>query len=217
MPTMPTKELDLSVYVVLDGRFTRGREHLQVLTEIIRGGATCIQLREKELSGRDFYTLAGQVREQTEKHVVFFIVNDRLDIAMAVGADGVHLGQYDLPARAARRIMPAEMFLGVTVRNEQQAVQAQDDGASYLGAGSVYATSTKTDTGRPMGLINLSTICRRITVPVVGIGGINAANAGAVIGAGATGVAVVSSVVSAVDIAGAAREIVASVQEARQR
>jgi thiamine-phosphate pyrophosphorylase len=212
---MPAREPNLSVYVILDGRFTRGRGHLQVLAEAIRGGATCIQLREKDLSAREFYALAGQIREQTEKNDILFIVNDRLDVALAVGADGVHLGQHDLPAKAARHIMPPGMLLGITVRNEQQAVQAQADGASYLGAGSVYATSTKTDTGKPMGLANLSTICRRIAVPVVGIGGINAVNAGDVIGAGAAGVAVVSSVVSAADVAGAAREIASAVAAAR--
>lgn len=213
---MPAKKSDLSVYVILDGRFARGRGYLQVLAEAIRGGATCIQLREKDLAARDFYDLAGQIREETEKGGVLFIINDRLDVAMAVEADGVHLGQHDLPAKAARRIMPPGMLLGITVRNEQQAMQAQADGASYLGAGSVYATNTKTDTGKPMGLANLAAICRQTAVPVVGIGGINAANAGGVIDAGAAGVAVVSSVISAGDIAAAARGIASAVAGARR-
>lgn len=204
-----------SVYVITDGRLSRGRGHLQVLSEAIKGGATCIQLREKEFSARELYALAKEIRELTRKNGVAFIINDRLDVALAVKADGVHLGQSDLPAAAARLVMPPGMLLGVTVRNEQQAVQAQSDGASYLGAGAVFGTATKSDTGKPMGLTNLSKICRRVTVPVVGIGGINASNAGSVIGAGADGVAVISSVVSAADIAGAARDVACAVAAAR--
>ena len=157
-----------------------------------------------------------KVRALTASKGVTFIVNDRLDVALAVQADGVHLGQSDLPAAAARLIMPPEMLLGVTVRNVQQAVQAQVDGASYLGAGAVFATNTKLDTGKPMGLANLAKICRSVRVPVVGIGGINAVNAGSVIAAGAGGVAVVSNVISAADVAGAAEVAVPLSQRKRQ-
>jgi len=212
---MLSKPPNFSVYVISDGKLSRGRAHLEVLSEAIRGGATCIQLREKDLSARELYTLAVDLRDFTLRKGITFIVNDRLDVALAVEADGVHLGQDDLPAAAARLIIPPGMLLGVTVRNEQQALQAQADGASYLGAGAVFATSTKTDTGKPMGLQNLAKICSSVQVPVVGIGGINAARAGSVIGTGAAGVAVVSSVISADDVAGAAREIAGAVAAAR--
>ena len=212
---MPARMPNFSLYVISDDNLCRGRDLLEVLSEAICGGATCIQLRGKNLSARELYTLAVKVRALTASKGVTFIVNDRLDVALAVQADGVHLGQSDLPAVAARLIMPPEMLLGVTVRNVQQAVQAQVDGASYLGAGSVFATNTKLDTGKSMGLANLVKICRSVRVPVVGIGGINAVNAGSVIAAGADGVAVVSSVISAADVAGAAREIGRAVVAAR--
>lgn len=204
---MPAKLPDYSLYVLSDNNLSRGRPLLEVLSEAIRGGASCIQLRGKDLSARELYALAVKVRDLTASKGITFIVNDRLDIALAVEADGVHLGQSDLPAEAVRLIMPPGMLLGVTVRNEQQAVRAQADGASYLGAGAVFTTNTKKDTGKPMGLTNLAKICRCVRVPVVGIGGINAANVGSVIMAGASGAAVVSSVISAADVAGAAREI----------
>lgn len=212
---MLSKPPNFSVYVISDGKLSRGRTHREVLLEAINGGATCIQLREKDLSTRELYNLARVLRDLTASKGVTFIINDRLDVALAVEADGVHLGQSDLPAAAARLIMPPGMLLGVTVRNKEQARQAQADGASYLGAGAVFATKTKTDTGKPMGLDNLEKICRSVHIPVIGIGGINAANAGAVIGAGADGVAVISSVLLADDVAEAARDIARAVGAAR--
>ena len=212
---MPARLPNFSLYVISDDNFSRGKDLLEVLSEAIRGGAGCIQLRGKNLSARELYALAVKVRALTANKDITFIINDRLDVALAVQADGVHLGQSDLPAAAARLIMPPGMLLGVTVRNEQQAVKAQADGASYLGAGAVFLTNTKTDTGKPMGLANLAKICRSVRIPVVGIGGINAANAGSVITAGADGVAVISSVISAADVAGAAREIGRAVVAAR--
>ncbi len=150
------------------------------------------------------------MREITSKRGKTFIVNDRLDIALSVGADGVHLGQDDLPLSAARRIIPPGMLLGVSARNLREALQAQNFGASYLGVGAVFPTGTK-----PIGLQSLAEICRSVEIPVVGIGGINAANAGQVIRAGAAGVAVISYIVGAPDIAAAAREIVREVEDAR--
>ncbi|MEW5920738.1 MAG: thiamine phosphate synthase [Bacillota bacterium] len=212
-----TKPFDLSVYVITDSRLSRGRSNLTVIKEAIAGGATCIQLREKDLPTGQLFHAAEALRELTLQKGITFIVNDRLDVALAVEADGVHLGRDDLPVAAARRIMPPEMILGVTARNVQQALQFQEAGASYLGVGAVFATFTKGNTGKPIGLHGLAEIVQRVKIPVVGIGGIKAQNAGDVVSAGAGGVAVVSAVVSVVDVAGATRDVARAVYAARSQ
>ena len=207
-------DFDLNLYVITDRRLSRGRSHREVVEKAIAGGATCIQLREKELSTRDFFAVAQELRAITREKGVAFIVNDRLDVALAVGADGVHLGQDDLPLTAARRIMPPGMILGVSAGNLQEALAAQSQGASYLGVGAIFRTGTKMDAGEPIGLQALADLCCGVSIPVVGIGGITADNARLVIEAGAAGVAVISSVVAASDIAAAAGEIAGIVRQA---
>ncbi len=206
--------LDLSLYVITDSFLAGGRPLREVVEKAIAGGATCIQLREKGADSRTLFLKAGELRKITRKKGVPLIVNDRLDIALAVGADGVHLGQDDLPPEAACRIMPAGMILGVSVDNPQQACQAENLGATYLGAGAVFATATKPDARQAIGLEILSRICREVKIPVVGIGGINVENAAKVIEAGAAGVAAISSVIAAPDITAAARKILEQVQGA---
>lgn len=210
MQSMP----DLSLYVITDRLLSRGRNHREVVEKAIAGGATCIQLREKDATTRELFVIAEELRGLTREKGVFFIVNDRLDIALAVGADGVHLGQDDLPLPAARRLIPPEMILGVSAGDLQEARKAQSLGASYLGVGAVFMTGTKADAGEPIGLKTLFSICHGVSIPVVGIGGINAANARQVIEAGAAGVAVISCVVAAPEIASAAREIAGVVKQA---
>lgn len=216
MRAMPGLPDCLGLYVITDRLLSRGRSCAEVVRKAIDGGATCIQLREKDAASRELYLLACELREITSEKNVVFIVNDRLDIALAVGADGVHLGQDDLPVASARRIMPPEMILGVSVENPLQAREAQARGASYLGAGAVFATATKSDAGEPVGLQALAEICRGVDIPVVGIGGINAQNAGKVIQAGAAGVAVISAIVAANDITLATREIARIIKEAQR-
>ena len=207
-------DFDLNLYVITDRRLSRGRSHREVVEKAIAGGATCIQLREKEISTRDLFAVAEELRAITREKGVAFIVNDRLDVALAVEADGVHLGQDDLPLTAARRIMPPGMILGASAGNLQEALAAQSLGASYLGAGAIFRTGTKMDAGEPIGLQALANLCRVVSIPVVGIGGINSDNARLVIAAGAAGVAVISSVVAASDIAAAAGEIAGIVRQA---
>jgi len=209
------KPFDLSVYLITDTRLSRGRSIEDIVTGAINGGATCIQLREKDLSTRELYNKAKIIRELTRRQGITFIVNDRLDIALAVEADGVHLGHDDLPAAVGRRILPPEMILGITARNLPQALQFERDGASYLGVGAVFGTQTKDNTGTPIGLQGLAEITRVVKIPVVGIGGINAQRAGEVIRAGAMGVAVVSAIVAAADVAAATQEITRAVNDAR--
>ncbi len=213
LPGSESGVIDYSVYVITDSKLSRGRGHLEVVEKALAGGATCIQLREKELSSRELFNLARELLRVTAPKRVPLIVNDRLDVALAAGADGVHLGQDDLPPMAARRIIPPEMILGVSVDNAGQAVEAQRLGASYLGAGAVFGTGTKLDAGEPIGLEALASICRSVNIPVVGIGGIDAQNAGEVIKAGAAGAAVISAVVAAEDIAAAAAELKREVQK----
>jgi thiamine-phosphate pyrophosphorylase len=203
------KKLDLSLYVITDRLLSRGRTHQEVVEKAIEGGATCIQLREKDASitTRELFTLAEKLRVLTRGKGVALIINDRLDIALSVGADGVHLGQDDLPLGVARRLLPPEMILGASAGDPRQAREAQAQGAAYLGAGAVFGTSTKPDAGEAIGPGVLAAVCRSVEIPVVGIGGIDATNARKVIAAGAAGVAVISSVVGAADIAAAAQKI----------
>lgn len=206
--------LNLSVYVITDRLLSRGRSHREVVEKAIDGGATCIQLREKDITSREFFASALELRKLTREKGIALIVNDRLDIALAVGADGVHLGQDDLPFAEARRLMPPEMILGVSAGDRQEALEAQSLGATYLGVGAIFKTGTKADAGEPIGLPALADICRSMRIPVVGIGGINAANARFVIEAGAAGAAVVSSVVAVPDITAAAAEIAGVIKKA---
>jgi len=206
---------DLSLYVITDSEVSRGRSHIEVVEKALAGGATCIQLRDKKSSVRELFLIARDLRDITRENNVTFIVNDRLDIALAVGADGVHLGEDDLPLYAARYIMPEEAFLGASPDTLQQAIDAERAGASYLGVGPVFYTSTKPDAGMPLGLNNFSKICRSVSIPVVGIGGIDESNAAEVINAGAAGVAVISGVVGAEDVKEAARRLKSKIELAR--
>jgi len=200
------QSLDLSLYVVTDRGMLRGRSLEEAVKAAIAGGATAIQLREKEISTRQFVELGLRLRALTREAGVTFIINDRLDVALAVDADGVHVGQDDMPVALVRRLIGSERIVGASASGEEGALQAQADGADYLGC-TVFATPTKTDTGPPLGLEGFRRLVERVSIPVVGIGGINAANAAAVMRCGPAGVAVVSAVMAAEDIEAAARTL----------
>jgi len=196
------------LYVITDERVSRGRSHLQVAEAAILGGADVLQLRDKESSSGRLFQVAMQLRKLTREAKVPLIVNDRLDIALAADADGVHVGQADLPASVARGIMGPGMILGVSAETVAEAMAAQEDGADYLGVGPVFeARGTKPDAGLPLGLDLIAEIRRRCRLPIVAIGGINAENARKVREAGADAAAVISAVASADDIARAARRL----------
>lgn len=212
--------MDWTLYVITDAKLSRGRPHVEVIRAAIRGGATIVQYREKEGTTRQLLQEAQALRELTRAAGIPFIVNDRVDIALAVDADGVHVGQDDLPARIARRLMGPGKIIGVSASNLQEALEAEAEGADYIGAGPVFATPTKPDAAPPIGLEGLAEICRRVSIPVVAIGGIHEGNAGSVIEAGAAGVAVVSAIVAAPDVEHAARRlraVVEAAQEARRK
>ena len=196
------------LYVITDPKASRGRSDLQVAEAAIAGGADVLQLRDKEASSGRLYRVALLLRKLTRDAGIPFIVNDRLDIALATDADGVHVGQTDLPASVVREIMGPARILGVSVDTVEEAVLAERDGADYLGVGPVFeARGTKPDAGLPMGVDRIARIRRRCGLPIVAIGGINAENARTVREAGADAAAVISAIVAADDIAHAARQL----------
>ncbi|MFA6147065.1 MAG: thiamine phosphate synthase [bacterium] len=196
------------LYVVTDEKVSRGRSHLQVAEAAILGGADVVQLRDKEASSGSLYRVAQRIRKLTLDAKVPFIVNDRLDIALATGADGVHVGQDDLPASVVREILGPGRILGVSVDTVEEALLAEKDGADYLGVGPVFeARGTKPDAGEPVGVERIARIRRHCRLPIVAIGGIDAGNARSVREAGADAAAVISAIVSADDIAQAAKRL----------
>ncbi|MCS7172615.1 MAG: thiamine phosphate synthase [Armatimonadetes bacterium] len=208
--------LDLRLYVITDATF-RGRTHEEVASAALRGGATVLQFREKRATTRQLYETARRLRELCRSWGVPFIVNDRLDIALAVDADGVHVGPDDLPVGVVRGILGPHRIVGASAGNVEEALRAQEEGASYLGVGSVYATGTKPDAGAPIGPEALGEIARAARIPVVGIGGITLDRIPEVIRAGAAGVAVISAVAAAEDMWEATRALRRAVDEALAR
>ena len=190
----------LRLYLCTDRVLSLGRPIYETVEAAIDGGVTMVQLREKDAASREFYEIALKVRELTKRRKVPLVINDRVDIAMAVEADGLHIGQSDLPVKAIRKIAGESLFIGVSAGTIKEAVEAEKDGADYLGVGAVYPTGSKTDAGNAIGLEALRAICKAVSIPVVGIGGIGQNNAGEVIQAGAAGVSVISAILSQADI-----------------
>ncbi len=199
--------VDYTLYLVTDRGILGGRDLFEAVEAAIRGGVTLLQLREKEASGREFYELALQMKRVAASHHIPLIINDRLDIALAVDADGLHVGQDDLPVDVARRLLGPGKILGCSVSNEEEAVQAERAGADYLGAGIVYPTGSKEMVTPPIGVEGLRRIKEVISIPVVGIGGIGLHNIEAVREAGVDGIAVISAILGSRDIEEAARDL----------
>ena len=209
--------VDYSVYLVTDRELARGRTTLEIAGAAIRGGVSCIQLREKMCSTREFIDESLAIRSLLARHGIPLIINDRVDVALAVKADGIHLGQKDMPCRMARQIIPESMIVGISVESLDDAIAAQKDGADYLGVSPIYPTPTKTDTAQPLGLEGLRSIRSEVDLPLVGIGGLNADNVAAVIHKGADGVAVVSAIVAADDPEAATRDLIEIVRLAKMK
>jgi thiamine-phosphate pyrophosphorylase len=208
------KPIDYSLYLVTDRGLSRGRSTLEVVRAAVRGGVTCVQLREKTAATRAFIEEALGVRAYLNSCGVPLIINDRVDVALAVGADGVHLGQSDMPLASARALVGAAMVIGVSAESVRDAVEAA--GADYLGVSPVFATPTKADTAAPLGLEGLRAIREAVKNTLVAIGGIKSGNAAAAIRSGADGVAVVSAIVAADDPEQAARAIRIEIDAARR-
>lgn len=213
---MKPERIDYSLYLVTDRGLARGRAVLDVVRTAVQGGVTCVQLREKTCSTREFIEAARAVKEFLHSRGVPLIINDRVDVALAVGADGVHLGQQDMPLAMARAIVTDTMLIGISVESLADAVAAQGGGADYLGVSPIFATPTKTDAAAPLGLEGLRAIRRAVHLPLVAIGGLNRQTAAVVIRGGADGIAVVSAIVAAEDPEQAARELVQAIRSARR-
>jgi len=211
---MAQKKIDYSLYLVTDRRWLGNRTLWEVVEEAIIGGATLVQLREKEISSRDCLEIAQRVKQVTDRYGVPLIINDRIDIALASGADGVHVGPEDLSVRIARQLMGEGKIIGASASSVDEAVLFQAQGADYLGVGAMFPTATKEGTEQ-VGLADLRAIKAAVRVPVVAIGGINAENAGPVMETGVDGVAVVSAIMARADIREAARHLSALVKRAR--
>ncbi len=212
---MTTKAERLALYVITDERDDRD-SLLKACEAALRGGAGTIQLRRKRDNGRELMELGRALRELTATYRALYIVNDRIDVALATHADGVHVGQEDVPLAAARRLMGSKI-IGVSVATVVQAREAQAGGADYLGVGAVFATDSKDD-AVVCGLSGLRKIAAAISgCPVVAIGGINQTNADAVLAVGAAGLAVVSAVMGSDDPKAAAQALLARIQSGRSR
>lgn len=190
---------DYSIYLVTDDGCLQGRALIDCVREALEGGVTLVQYRAKTASSAEMYNEALQLKALCDSFNVPLIINDRLDIAMAVGAAGVHLGQDDLPCAAARRILGEEYLIGVSAHNPAEARAALQSGADYLGCGAVFGTATKADV-KKLGTEGLTAICREKGLPVVGIGGVTADNYREVRAAGADGAAIVSGILAQPDI-----------------
>ncbi|HEU0051574.1 MAG TPA: thiamine phosphate synthase [Longimicrobium sp.] len=201
----------LALIVVTDPDCGAGRSVVEVVRAALRGGAPAIQLRAKEMGAREMTELARALIAETRTAGALLFVNDRVDVALAAGADGAHLGDDDLPLAAARRIAPPGFLLGMSADSPEGARAAERDGADYVGVGPVYGTASKADAGDAIGTARIAEVAAAVRIPVVGIGGIAIGNARPVIEAGAAGVAVISAVVRAADPEAATRALVGEV------
>ena len=196
----------LPLYAVTDRTWLRGRTLYEAADAALRGGATCLQLRETELDRAAFLAEAIELARLCRDRGVPLIVNDDVDIAIKSGADGVHIGQHDAAADQVRRRIGPNRILGVSAQTVEQALKAERDGADYLGVGAVFSTSTKLDAS-DVSFDTLRAICHAVRIPVVAIGGVKAGNLGQLAGSGIAGVAVVSAVFAAEDIEAATRDL----------
>jgi len=206
-----------SLYLVTDSDGSGGRSLLDLLRAAVDGGVTCVQVREKTASTRAYIERLSAVQPLLRERGVPLFVNDRIDVALAVEADGIHLGQTDMPLAMAKRIAGDRLLIGISCETVQDAVEAERDGADYVSVSPVFPTPTKTDTAPPLGLDGVRAIRATVRLPVVAIGGINSGNASAVVDEGADGICVVSAIVGAPDPCQAAtllRRLVATARQA---
>jgi len=202
------------LHVVTDPVLAGGRSHREIAEAALRGGADIIQLRDKNLDLTRLVEAGLALRILVHDAGKLLVINDQVEVARAVDADGAHLGPEDLPLGQARELWPRPKILGASARTEERALLLEAQGADYLGVGPVFGTKTKENAPPAIGLETITRVAKAVKIPVIGIGGINAVNAAQVIRAGAMGVAVISSVVGAHDVEAAAREIRRALDEA---
>lgn len=210
------KDMDLKLYVVTDSTGLDEDEFLRKVEGSLKGGATIIQLREKDKTTREYLHLAEKVHKITKKYKTPLIIDDRLDIAMAMDAEGVHLGQSDLPVQAARNLIGKEKIIGATAKTVEQAKEAYEQGADYLGVGAIYPTTTKVKTILTS-TETLQDICEAVPIPVNAIGGLNAKNINILKGIPIAGICVVSAIMKEEDPQKAAEELRKSIRKELER
>lgn len=201
-------KIDYSIYLVTDEDCLHGRELLPCVEAALQGGITLVQYRAKNADGGKMYAEALMLKALCDKYAVPLIINDRLDIAIAVQAAGVHVGQDDIPCKVARQILGEDFIIGVSAHNPQEALQAVADGADYLGCGAVFGSNTKHNV-QTLGVDGLRAIRKAVAVPMVGIGSINLSNYGDVIATGVNGAAIVSGILGAEDITAVVQQFAA--------
>ena len=201
------------LYAVTDRAWVGTKSLYEQVKEALENGVTCVQLREKELDESDFLKEAKQISTLCKEYKVPFIVNDNVNIAIACKADGIHIGQEDMELKSVRKLVGEDMIIGVSVHTVEEAIKAQEDGADYIGIGAVFATSTKTDVD-VLSFETLRSICEAVDIPTVAIGGIKKDNICKLKGSGIDGVAVVSAIFAAKDIATATKELLLEVKKA---
>lgn len=204
---------DWKLYLVADVDFTEGRDLVATTWQAVRAGVSLVQLRAKNLEMLPFLDLSFRMIEMLKPREVPLIINDRVDIALASGADGVHLGQSDVSPSEARAVLGPDALIGISANTVEQAAAAESSGADYIGASPVFWTASKPDLDPELGLAGLRAMRKAVSIPIVAIGGINADNAAAVIEAGADGVAVISAILGARDPAAAARGLRRALQD----
>jgi len=198
---------DWSLYLVADTDYAAGRDLVRIVREAVQGGVTAVQLRAKGLDTHAFLDLAVRLKTALKGRSVPLIINDRVDIALACGAEGVHLGQDDMPVTAARKLLGKAKIIGLSVNTMKEAREAERLGAGYIGLGPVFATTSKETELPVLGAAGVRRFRARIKIPIIGIGGINLGNAAEVIESGAEGVAVISAILGATDVRKAVQDM----------
>ncbi|HOK39915.1 MAG TPA: thiamine phosphate synthase [bacterium] len=191
------------LYVLTGTKFTPGIDHFQIITKVLEAGCKIIQMREKEMCDRDLFYFAKRLKELTELYGAYLIINDRIDIALAVNSDGVHLGQNDIPVLEARKILGPNKIIGLSTHSIFQALRAVENGVDYIGVGPIFETHTKSDVCSPVGTELIKKVIEykeKINIPFYAIGGIKLENVKEVLAAGARNIAVVTGIITAKDV-----------------
>lgn len=199
-------KVNYALYLVTDRNILGDKDLCESIEQAIQGGVGLVQLREKNAKTKEFYRIALKVKEVTDKYSIPLIINDRLDIALAIDADGLHIGADDIPVKIARNLVGPDKILGVSTSNIDEAIEAQSQGADYLGVGAIFSTKTKKD-AESVSLDELKLIKSSVQIPVVGIGGINELNAKEVMSTGVDGISVISAILGKKDVYSAAKDL----------
>jgi thiamine-phosphate pyrophosphorylase len=189
--------IDFSLYLISDRHQTGGRDLLEVIEAALQGGVQAVQLREKDLNSDDLYTLGAALRTLTRRYHAQLLINDRIDIVLAVEADGVHLTEHSLPVPVARQLLGNDKLIGVSTHQLERARDVEQQGADFVTFSPIYATPSKARYGAPQGVEKLEHICQKLTIPVIALGGITAQRSATVLNAGARGCAVISAILGA--------------------